>query len=90
MQAAALMAIYIVTAAVVQFVGFLISRLIDYQWPTAGLLTFLYGNCVAHCRLDYRMGDCETGIQSRKGGPESHIVGPLGRPPMGFTQSDGC
>ena len=34
------MAIYIVTAAVVQFVGFLISRLIDYQWPTAGLLTF--------------------------------------------------
>ena len=40
MQAAALMAIYIVTAAVVQFVGFLISRLIDYQWPTAGLLTF--------------------------------------------------
>ena len=41
MQAAALMAIYIVTAAVVQFVGFLISRLIDYQWPAAGLLTFL-------------------------------------------------
>ena len=41
MQSAALMAIYIVTAAVVQFVGFLISRLIDYQWPAAGLLTFL-------------------------------------------------
>ena len=41
MQAAALMTIYIVTAVVVQFVGFLISRLVDYQWPTAGLLTFL-------------------------------------------------
>ena len=41
MQAAALMTIYIVTAIVVQFVGFLISRLVDYQWPTAGLLTFL-------------------------------------------------
>ena len=41
MQAAALMTIYIVTAFVVQFVGFLISRLVDYQWPAAGLLTFL-------------------------------------------------
>lgn len=35
------MAIYIVTAAVVQFAGFLISRLVDYEWPTAGLMTFL-------------------------------------------------
>ena len=41
MQAAALMIIYIVSAVVVQFIGFLISRLVDYQWPTAGLLTFL-------------------------------------------------
>ena len=24
-----------------QFVGFLISRLVDYEWPTLGLMTFL-------------------------------------------------
>ena len=41
MQAAALMTIYIVTAAVMQFGGFLISLLIDYEWPAAGLMTFL-------------------------------------------------
>jgi uncharacterized membrane protein YkvI len=41
MQAAALMAIYFVTAVVMQLIGFLISRLVDYEWPTAGLLTFL-------------------------------------------------
>ena len=50
MQAAALMIIYILTAAVVQLIGFLLSRLIEYQFPAAGLLTFLvfflgaYGN----------------------------------------------
>jgi hypothetical protein len=41
MQAAALMLIYVLTAAVVQFFGFLISGVIDYQWPAAGLTTFL-------------------------------------------------
>ena len=41
MQAAALMIIYILTAAVVQLIGFLLSRLIEYQFPAAGLLTFL-------------------------------------------------
>jgi len=41
MQAAALMIIYVLTAAVVQFLGFLISQLVDYEWPAAGLMTFL-------------------------------------------------
>jgi len=41
MQAAALMTIYIVTAAVMQFGGFLISILVEHEWPAAGLMTFL-------------------------------------------------
>ena len=41
MQAAFLMGVYVLTAVVVQFIGYLISRLIDYQWPAAGLMTFL-------------------------------------------------
>jgi hypothetical protein len=41
MQAAALMIIYILTAVVVQIIGFLISRLVDHQWPTAGVMSFL-------------------------------------------------
>ncbi len=41
MQAVILMVVYILTLASTQFVGFLISRLIDYQWPTLGLMTFL-------------------------------------------------
>ena len=41
MQAMALMGIYILTAAIVQFIGFLVSRAVDYQWPTASVLVFL-------------------------------------------------
>ena len=41
MQAVVLMVVYILTLLSTQFVGFLISRLIDYQWPTLGLMTFL-------------------------------------------------
>jgi len=41
MQAGALMVIYVLTAIVLQGIGFLISRVVDYEWPTAGLLTFL-------------------------------------------------
>jgi hypothetical protein len=41
MQAGALMTIYALTTISLQFVGFLISRLIDYEWPTLGLMTFL-------------------------------------------------
>ena len=41
MQALALMIIYVLTTVTVQFIGFLISRLIDYQYPTAGLMSFL-------------------------------------------------
>ena len=41
MQAVALMIIYVLTTATVQFIGFLISRLVEYQFPTLGLMTFL-------------------------------------------------
>ena len=41
MQALTLMIVYILTTVTVQFIGFLISRLIDYQYPTAGLMSFL-------------------------------------------------
>ena len=41
MQAAALIIIYLLTAAVMQGIGFLISHIIDRQWPTAGTLTFV-------------------------------------------------
>jgi hypothetical protein len=40
-QALTLMITYVLTLLSTQFVGFLISRLIDYQWPTLGLMTFL-------------------------------------------------
>ena len=41
MQAVTLMVVYVLTLISTQFLGFLISRLIDYQWPTLGLMTFL-------------------------------------------------
>jgi hypothetical protein len=41
MQALTLMIVYVLTTFAVQFVGFLVSRLVDYEWPTLGLMTFL-------------------------------------------------
>ena len=41
MQALTLMIVYMLTTITVQAVGFLISRLVDYQFPTLGLMTFL-------------------------------------------------
>jgi len=35
------MVVYILTTVTVQFIGFLVSRLVDYQFPTLGLMTFL-------------------------------------------------
>jgi hypothetical protein len=35
------MIVYVLTTFTVQFFGFLISRLVDYEWPTLGLMTFL-------------------------------------------------
>ena len=40
-QALTLMIVYGLTVLSVQFIGFLISRLVDYEWPTLGLMTFL-------------------------------------------------
>ena len=41
MQALTLMIVYVLTLFSVQFAGFLVSRLIDYEFPTFGLMTFL-------------------------------------------------
>ncbi len=41
MQSAFLMLVYILTAAVVQLIGFLVSRIVEYQWPSFGLMAFL-------------------------------------------------
>ncbi len=41
MQALLLMIIYIFTTALVQFCGFLISRLVHLQFPSTSVMTFL-------------------------------------------------
>jgi hypothetical protein len=41
MQAGILMGVYILTLVSVQFIGFVVSRLVEFQWPTVGLMTFL-------------------------------------------------
>lgn len=41
MDSAILMSIYILTTMAVQAIGFGISRAVDYQWPSVGLMTFL-------------------------------------------------
>ena len=41
MQALTLMIVYVLTTATVQFIGFVISRVIDYEYPTLGLTAFL-------------------------------------------------
>jgi uncharacterized membrane protein YkvI len=40
-QALTLMIVYVLTLLSVQLIGFAISRLVDYQYPTLGLMTFL-------------------------------------------------
>jgi len=32
---------YVLSVLTLQFTGFLIGRVVDYQWPTLGLMTFL-------------------------------------------------
>jgi hypothetical protein len=41
MQALTLMIVYTLTTVTLQLLGFVISRLIDYEWPTLGLMSFL-------------------------------------------------
>ena len=41
MQTVILMVTYIATTVSFQCIGFLISRLVDYNYPTLGLMTFL-------------------------------------------------
>ena len=41
MQTVILMVTYIATTVAFQCIGFLISRVVDYNYPTLGLMTFL-------------------------------------------------
>lgn len=41
MQAGLLIVVFLLTAAVVQALGFGVSRIVNYQFPAAGMLTFL-------------------------------------------------
>ena len=41
MQSLILMLTFVLTTLTMQFLGFVVSRLVDYQWPTLGLMTFL-------------------------------------------------
>ena len=41
MQALTLMVTYVLTLISVQFIGFVVSRLVDYEFPSFGLMTFL-------------------------------------------------
>ncbi len=41
MQSLILLVIFVLTAIMLQSFGFLISRLVDYQYPAFGLMTFL-------------------------------------------------
>jgi hypothetical protein len=41
MQALFLMGVYVLTTVSLQFIGFLISRLVDLEFPTLGLMSFL-------------------------------------------------
>ena len=41
MQALTLMIVYALTTIALQFLGFVVSRLVDYEWPTLGLMSFL-------------------------------------------------
>ena len=41
MQALTLLIVFVLTAITIQFTGFLISRVVEYQYPNVGLMTFL-------------------------------------------------
>jgi hypothetical protein len=41
MQAVLLMGVYVLTTITVQFIGFLISRLVDLQYPNFSVMAFL-------------------------------------------------
>lgn len=41
MQSLILMIVFVLTVVTMQFIGFVISRLVDYQYPAFGLMTFL-------------------------------------------------
>lgn len=41
MQALTLMIVYVLTTVMVQIIGFLVSRVVDYEYPTLGLMSFL-------------------------------------------------
>ena len=70
MDAAALIIIYILTTLIFQTVGFAISRAVDYQYPLAGLMTFLLlfiGSFYAAWPVAVRIFDKLWGDRARRG-----------------------
>ena len=41
MQSVILIVVYVLTTMVMQIGGFLVSRMVEYEWPSFGLMTFL-------------------------------------------------
>ena len=41
MQSLTLLVVFVVTALMLQLFGFIISRMVDYQYPAFGVMTFL-------------------------------------------------
>jgi hypothetical protein len=64
LDAALLIGIYIVTTIIVQAVAFGISRAVDYQFPAAGLLTFLI---LFFKRILSRLADCRGYLRKAVG-----------------------
>src|SRR5215212_2907937 len=69
MDAIVLILVYIVTSIVMQLIGFGISRAVDYEFPTAGLMTFLaffLGAFVLACPVAVRIFDKVWGDRARR------------------------
>lgn len=77
MDAIVLILIYILTSVVMQLVGFGISRAVDYEFPTAGLMTFLaffLGAFFVAWPVAVRIFDKVWGNRARRGESEEHAA----------------
>lgn len=75
MDAAALIGIYIVVTMIFQGIGFLLSQAVDYEWPTAGLMTFLLlflGAFFVAWPIAVRIFEKLWGDRPRRGETEEH------------------
>jgi len=77
MDALFLFFVYIVTSIVLQLIGFGISRAVDYEFPTAGLMTFLtffLGAFFVAWPIAVRVFDKLWGDRARRGESEEHAA----------------